>query len=112
MALFEDKYGDMVRLVGVGDSLELCGGTHVKNTKDIGRIAIVSVENKGADTFRIEGAVSENIDGALRKLKVQSAPILSALRDRKEYKKPGVRRREEKKRNTINSKRNSKRNYK
>jgi len=68
MALFEDKYGDMVRLVGVGDSLELCGGTHVKNTKDIGRIAIVSVENKGADTFRIEGAVSENIDGALREV--------------------------------------------
>jgi len=55
---------------------------------------------------------NNNIDGALRILRTQSAPTLSALREKKEYKKPGVRRREEKKRNTINSKRNSKRNYK
>ena len=54
---------------------------------------------------------NNNIDGALRILRTQSAPTLSALREKKEYKKPGVRRREEKKRNTINSKRNSKRNY-
>ena len=55
---------------------------------------------------------NNNIDGALRILRTQSAPTLSALREKKEYKKPGVRRREEKKRNTINSRRNSKRNYK
>ena len=55
---------------------------------------------------------NNNIDGALRILRTQSAPTLSALREKKEYKKPGVRRREEKKRNTINSKRNSKRNNK
>ena len=53
---------------------------------------------------------NNNIDGALRILRTQSAPTLSALREKKEYKKPGVKRREEKKRNTINSKRNSKRN--
>ena len=40
---------------------------------------------------------NNNIDGALRILRNQAAPTLSAVRDRKEYKKPGVRRREEKK---------------
>ena len=53
---------------------------------------------------------NNNIDGALRILRTQSAPTLSVLRDKKEYKKPGVRRREEKKMNTINSRKNSKKN--
>lgn len=55
---------------------------------------------------------NNNIDSALRILRTQSAPTLSVLKDKKEYKKPGVRRREEKKKNTINSKRNNKRNNK
>lgn len=66
MALFEDKYGDTVRMVTMGNSIELCGGTHVKNTKDIGKIAIISLENKGADTFRLEGATDNNIEQALK----------------------------------------------
>ena len=65
MALFEDKYGDVVRVVTMGDSIELCAGTHVKNTKDIEQIAIISVENKGADTFRIEGTTKNSIDKKL-----------------------------------------------
>ena len=65
MALFEDKYGDVVRVVTMGDSIELCGGTHVNNTNDIGNIAIISVENKGADTFRITGATTNNIKNML-----------------------------------------------
>lgn len=52
---------------------------------------------------------NNNIDGALRVLRTQSAPTLSAVREKKEYKKPGVRRREEKKKNTINSRKNSNR---
>ena len=52
---------------------------------------------------------NNNIDGALRILRTQSAPTLSAVRERKEYKKPGVRRREEKKKNIMNSRRNNKR---
>ena len=62
IALFEDKYGDIVRLVTLGDSIELCGGTHVNNTKEIGRIAISSIDNKGADTYRLEGSTDTNIE--------------------------------------------------
>ena len=65
MALFEDKYDSIVRVVTMGDSIELCAGTHVANTGDIGRIAIISLENKGADTFRIEGATTKNINEML-----------------------------------------------
>lgn len=67
MALFTLKYGDVVRMVTMGDSVELCAGTHVKNTKEIGKIAIVSLINKGADTFRIEGATKKNINSMLHK---------------------------------------------
>ena len=67
MALFEDKYDDTVRVVTIGPSVELCGGTHVKNTLDIGTFAILKVENKGSDTYRIEGATGSNIESELRK---------------------------------------------
>ena len=66
MALFEDKYDKIVRVVTIGDSVELCAGTHVKNTKEIGKIAIISLENKGSDTFRIEGATTNNISKMLK----------------------------------------------
>ncbi|MBQ8681701.1 MAG: alanine--tRNA ligase [Bacilli bacterium] len=65
MALFDDKYGDVVRVVTMGDSIELCAGTHVPNTKMIDKIAIVSLENKGADTFRIEGTTTKHINELL-----------------------------------------------
>ena len=65
MALFDDKYGDIVRVVTMGDSIELCAGTHVPNTKIIDKIAIISLENKGADTFRIEGTTTKHIDELL-----------------------------------------------
>ena len=67
MALFSDKYGDVVRVVTMGDSIELCAGTHVNNTKEIGKFAIASVENKGADTFRVTATSDKNISSVLGK---------------------------------------------
>ena len=65
MALFSDKYGDIVRVVTIGDSIELCAGTHINNSKDINKFAIASVENKGSDTFRITATTDTNITEVL-----------------------------------------------
>ena len=65
MALFSDKYKDKVRVVTIGNSVEFCGGTHTKNTKDIKRFAILSLENKGANVFRIEAVTGDKIEDAM-----------------------------------------------
>jgi len=61
MALFSEKYKDVVRVVTIGDSIELCGGTHVSNTNDINSLAIVKLESKGSNVYRIEAATNDNI---------------------------------------------------
>ena len=64
-AIFGEKYGDIVRVVNIDFSKELCGGCHVVNTKDIGTFAIFNVESKGSGIFRIEAATGNNIESAL-----------------------------------------------
>ena len=65
MALFSEKYGKNVRVVKIGKSIELCGGTHATNTKEIEKFAIYNCESKGSNIYRIEATTGSKIESII-----------------------------------------------
>ena len=66
-AVFGEKYGKVVRVVDMDFSKELCGGTHVANTSDINKFAILGVVTKGSGVFRCEATTDNQIIPEMKK---------------------------------------------
>ena len=80
MALFGEKYGDQVRVLDIGSSCELCGGTHVSRTGDIGLFKVVSESGVAAGIRRIEAVTGENALGLLQSLEMRMTQAAAVIK--------------------------------
>jgi alanyl-tRNA synthetase len=101
MALFGEKYGDVVRMVEIGEgeySRELCGGTHVRSTAEIGLFHILSETSSAANVRRIEAVTGPEAVGLMRERDRLLRDAASTLRVRPEEVAETVRAREQERR--------------
>jgi alanyl-tRNA synthetase len=85
MAFFSEKYGSLVRVVGMGPSLELCGGTHVRTTGQIGTFRFSGQTGVAAGVRRIEAVTGAGALRAVRELEQQLAAVSEALKAQPEH---------------------------
>ncbi|MBA5628992.1 alanine--tRNA ligase [Moheibacter lacus] len=81
MALFGEKYGDVVRMVKFGDSIELCGGTHVENTADIILFKLKNESSSAAGIRRIEATTGIAAIDELKEIYSKYNEILHTLKN-------------------------------
>ncbi|MEI9939317.1 MAG: alanine--tRNA ligase [Pseudomonadota bacterium] len=77
MMIFEEKYGDVVRMLSMAESTELCGGTHARATGDIGLFKIVSEQGVSAGVRRIIAVTGDGALAYLRDVEASFAKVVS-----------------------------------